>query len=176
MLKGIAVILALAIAGILTYTAMQPDSFTYSRSIVINAPAEKVFPYINDFKSWTSWSPYEKKDLTMKRMYGATTIGEGATYAWDGNDEVGAGRMMITETNEPSRILIRLEFMRPFAAVNSAEFMLRPVDFGTEVSWVMSGPATFVSKIMCLFFDVDAMIGKDFDAGLAELKRVSEAG
>lgn len=176
MLKIIGIVVAVIILGVLVFASTKPDNFTYERKITINAPAEKIFPYINDFKNWLAWSPYEKKDPAMKRTYGATTVGKGASYEWDGNDEIGAGRMDITEVTEPSRIEIRLEFFRPFKAVNTAVFTLQPVAGGTEVSWAMSGEANFISKIMCVFFDVDKMVGNDFEQGLAALKSLSENG
>lgn len=174
MFNTIAVIAVAIVVGILGYAATRPDTFSYERRITINAPAQKIFPYINDFNNWLAWSPYEKKDPAMKRSYGATTIGKGASYEWDGNKDIGAGRMDITDVTEPSHIAIRLEFFRPFKAVNSADFTLLPVAGGTEVRWVMAGQANFISKIMGLFFDMDAMIGKDFEQGLTALKSISE--
>lgn len=176
MLNTILIIIAIVVASILGIAATQPDSFTYERKITINAPPEKIFPHINDFKNWLAWSPYEKKDPAMKRIYGSTTVGKGASYEWDGNKEIGAGRMEILDVTEPSRVTIKLEFFRPFKAVNTAEFKLQPVTGGTEVSWGMSGRAQFISKIMCLFFDMDKMVGNDFEAGLSAMKGISESG
>jgi hypothetical protein len=176
MFRIIIAVIVVVIMGILGVAATKPDTFTYERKITINAPAEKIFPYINDFKNWLAWSPYEKKDPAMKRTYGAATVGKGAGYEWDGNDDIGAGRMDITNVTEPSRIEIRLEFFRPFEAVNTAVFTLSPVAGGTEVSWAMSGEANFISKIMCVFFDVDKMVGNDFEQGLAALKALGESG
>jgi hypothetical protein len=176
MLKIIAIVVLVVIIAILGYAATQPDTFSYERKITIKASAEKIFPFINDFKNWLAWSPYEKKDPGMKRTYSPNTAGKGANYEWDGNKEIGAGRMDITEVAEPSLIKIRLEFFRPFKAVNTAEFTLLPVDGGTEVRWVMSGQNQFISKVMCLFFNMDEMIGKDFEAGLVALKALGEGG
>jgi len=176
MFKIIVIVVLVAVVAILIYAVTQPDTFSYERKIRINAPAEKIFPYINDFKHWLAWSPYEKKDPGMKRSYGATTIGKGASYEWDGNKDIGAGRMDITDVTDPTRIVIRLEFFRPFKTVNSAVFTLQSVAGGTEVRWVMAGPANIVSKIMGLFFDMDKMIGKDFEDGLAALKNLAENG
>jgi len=176
MLKIIAIIVLVVVIAILGYAATRPDTFSYERKIRINAPADKIFPCINDFKNWLAWSPYEKKDPGMKRSYGATTIGKGASYEWDGNKDIGAGRMDITDVTEPTRIVIRLEFFRPFKTVNSAVFTLQPVGGATEVHWMMAGPANIVSKIMGMFFDMDKMIGKDFEDGLTALKALSENG
>ncbi len=167
-------VIVVGIAFILGYVGTRPDTFRYERSVIINTPAEKIFGLINDFNQWKLWSPYEQKDPAMKRTFGAITSGVGGNYAWDGNNEVGAGRMEILESNVPSLIKIKLEFFRPLKAINTAEFTLKKVDSGVEVRWAMYGDANFISKLMGLFFNVDAMVGKDFEQGLSELKRKSE--
>jgi hypothetical protein len=164
----------LAVAGVLGYAATRPDVFQVRRTATITAPPEKIFPLINDFKSWTAWSPYEKKDPAMKRTYGATTTGKGATYAWDGDKNVGSGSMEIMDAPAPSRVTIKLDFKRPFEAHNVADFTLVPVEGGTNVSWSMSGPTPFVGKILHVFVDMDKMVGRDFEAGLANLKTIAE--
>ena len=177
MLKTLAIIGVIAVvvvAGILIYAATKPDSFRVQRTIVINAPPDKVLPLITDFKAWPAWSPYEKKDPAMKRTYGATTAGKGATYAWDGDRNVGSGSMEIMDAPAPSRITIKLDFKRPFEAHNVADFTLVPVEGGTSVSWSMSGPTPFFGKILHAFIDMDKMVGRDFEAGLANLKTLAE--
>ena len=164
----------LAVGGVLVYAATRPDVFQVRRSATITAPPEKIFPLINDFKSWTAWSPYEKKDPAMKRTYGATTAGKGATYAWDGDKNVGSGSMEIMDAPAPSRVTIKLDFKRPFEAHNVADFTLVPVEGGTSVSWSMSGPTPFFGKILHVFVDVDKMVGRDFETGLANLKAMAE--
>ena len=164
----------LAVVGVLAYAATRPDVFQVRRTATIMAPPEKIFPLINDFKSWTAWSPYEKKDPAMKRTYGATSSGKGATYAWDGNKNVGSGSMEIMDAPAPSRITIKLDFKRPIEAHNVADFTLVPVEGGTSVSWSMSGPTPFFGKILHVFVDVDKMVGRDFEAGLANLKAIAE--
>ena len=164
----------LAVAGVLAYAATRPDVFQVRRSTTITAPPEKIFPLITDFKSWTAWSPYEKKDPAMKRTYGATAAGKGATYAWDGDKNVGSGSMEIMDAPAPSRVTIKLGFKRPFEAHNVADFTLVPVEGGTNVSWSMSGPTPFFGKILHVFVDMDKMVGRDFEAGLANLKAIAE--
>lgn len=164
----------LAIGGVLLYAAAQPDVFHVRRTATIMAPPEKIFPLISDFRSWIAWSPYEKKDPAMKRTYGATTVGKGATYAWDGDRNVGAGSMEIMDAPAPSRVTIKLDFRRPFEAHNVADFTLQPVEGGTSVSWSMSGPTPFFGKILHAFIDMDKMVGRDFEAGLASLKAIAE--
>jgi carbon monoxide dehydrogenase subunit G len=170
----IAVIVLVVIAGVLIYATTQPDSFRVERSVAIKAPPEKIFPLIDDLKAWTTWSPYEKKDPAMKRSFGAVTAGKGATYAWEGDSNVGQGRMEIVESAPTGKVQIKLDFIKPFEAHNTAEFTLAPKGDTTSVTWAIYGPMPYVSKVMCLFFDMDTMIGKDFEAGLADLKTAAE--
>lgn len=174
MLKIIGIIIAALIAGVLVLAATKPDSFRVERTTTIQAAPDAIFPLINDFHRWGAWSPYEKKDPAMQRSYAGAESSVGAIYSWDGNKDIGAGRMEIIEATVPTRVVIRLEFLRPFTATNTAEFTLTPGSNGTEVSWVMHGPASFVSKIMQVFFNMDRMIGTDFEAGLAALKSAAE--
>jgi uncharacterized protein YndB with AHSA1/START domain len=170
----VAVILAIAIAAILVLAATKPNTLRVQRAIDIKAPAEKIFPLISDFHQWRSWSPYETKDPAMKRTYSGTDSGKGAAYAWDGNKNVGSGRMEILETSAPQKIVIKLDFFTPFEGHNTAEFTMLPQGNGTHVTWVMYGPANFMSRLIQVFMNLDNMIGKDFEAGLANLKKLTE--
>jgi len=170
----VAVILAIAIAAILVLAATKPNTLRVQRAIDIKAPAEKIFPLISDFHQWRSWSPYETKDPAMKRTYSGTDSGKGAAYAWDGNKNVGSGRMEILETSAPQKIVIKLDFFTPFEGHNTAEFTMLPQGDGTHVTWVMYGPANFMSRLIQVFMNLDNMIGKDFEAGLANLKKLTE--
>src|SRR6202023_950901 len=144
----IAVILAVAIAIVLLLSLTKPNSFTVQRAISIKAPAEKIFPLINDFHQWVAWSPYENKDPAMKRTYSGAESGKGAVYAWDGNSNVGSGRMEILDASAPSKIVIKLDFFKPFEGHNTAEFTMLPQGDATTLVWAMRGPAVFVSKVM----------------------------
>ncbi len=170
----IAVVLAIAIAVVLILAATRPDTFAVQRAAIIKAPPEKIFPLINDFRQWGAWSPYEHKDPAMKRTYSGTPRGTGAVYAWEGDRNVGKGRMEILEASAPSRVAIKLDFFTPFEAHNTAEFTMLPQDDATRVTWRMHGPASFMAKIMHVFINIDNMVGKDFEAGLANLKRLAE--
>jgi hypothetical protein len=170
----IAVVLAIAIAVVLILAASKPATFSVERAINVRAPPEKIFPLINDFHQWVSWSPYENKDPAMKRSYSGAENGEGAVYGWEGNGNVGSGRMEILETSVPSKILIKLDFFKPFEGHNTAEFTMLPQGDATHLSWVMRGPAPFISKLMQVFMNLDRMIGKDFEVGLANLKKLTE--
>jgi uncharacterized protein YndB with AHSA1/START domain len=170
----IVVVILVVIAGILIYAATRPDSFRVQRSVGIKAPPQKIFPLIDDLKAWAGWSPYEKKDPAMKRSFGPITAGKGATYEWEGNKNVGQGRMEILEATPPGKVLIKLDFQKPLEAHNMAEFTLEPKGDTTLATWAIYGPSAFVTKVMGLFIDIDNMIGNDFEAGLADLKAAAE--
>ncbi|MBX3659128.1 MAG: SRPBCC family protein [Ramlibacter sp.] len=174
MLKTIALVLVLLVAGVLIYAATKPDTFRIERSITIKAPPEKVHALISNFDAWAQWSPWEKKDPAMKRTRSGPPSGVGSVYAWDGNKAVGQGRMEITESTVPSRVLIKLDFISPFEAHNMADFTLTPQGDGTRVNWAMVGPSPYISKLMTTFFSMEAMVGPDFEAGLSSLKALAE--
>ena len=173
MLTIVLVIIA-AIAGLLIYAATRPDSFRLERSTAIKAPTEKVHALIDDFHNWPSWSPWENKDPAMKRTYSGAPKGKGTVYDWDGNKNVGLGRMEITDS-APAMIIIKLDFFKPFEAHNTAEFTLAQQGESTQVTWAMYGPSPFMAKLMGLFFNMEKMVGPDFEAGLANLKSAAEA-
>ena len=166
--------IVLAVAVVLVYAASRPDTFRIARSVSIQAPAEKIFPLIDDYRQWPAWSPYEHKDPQMKRTYGATTSGKGATYAWEGDGNVGAGHMAIADSSPPSRVLIKLTMLKPMEAHNDVAFTLEPQGEATRVTWGMQGPVPYLAKIFHVVIDVDKMVGSDFEAGLAKLKAVAE--
>jgi uncharacterized protein YndB with AHSA1/START domain len=170
----IAIILAIAIAIVLVLALTKPNTFAVQRAISIKAPAERIFALINDFHQWGTWSPYENKDPAMKRTYSGAESGKGAVYAWDGNNNVGSGRMEILDTSVPSKIVIKLDFFKPFEGHNTAEFTMLPQGDATYLTWMMHGPAVFISKVMQVFMSLDNMIGKDFEVGLANLKKLTE--
>ena len=174
MLKIIGIIVGAAIVIVLGLAATKPDTFSLQRATTIHAPPEKIFAYINDFHQWSAWSPWEKIDPNMQRTYSGAPRGVGAVYAWSGNSKAGAGRMEIKNVAPPLNAQIALDFTKPFATKNVIEFMIEPRGDSTGVTWVMRGPLPFISKVMTVFFSMDALVGKDFAAGLANLKAVSE--
>ncbi|SRR5258708_27294773 len=173
-LAVIAVVVAVIVAGILIYAATKPDSFTVKRTAAIKAPPERVFALINDLHGWAAWSPYEKKDPAMKRTFGGAAMGKGAIYQWDGNKNVGSGTMEIIEAAQPSKIVLKLDFLKPFEGHNTAEFTMNPAGDNTTVTWAMYGPSSLMFKVMGIFMNMDKMIGDDFAAGLANLQAVAE--
>lgn len=174
MLKKIVIGAVAIVAIILGLAAMQPDSFSVKRTIAIKAPPEKIFVLVNDFHAWGSWSPWEKLDPNMTRTFSGAQHGQGAIYEWTGNDKVGAGRMEVTEQLVPTRVGIKLDFLKPFKSSNTTVFSLDTRGDTTTVTWDMHGPMAFPSKIMSVFSSMDAMIGKDFERGLANMKAVAE--
>jgi uncharacterized protein YndB with AHSA1/START domain len=174
MLKTVLIAVVVVIAGILVFASTRPDSFSVQRTTTVHAPPDKVFALINDFHRWSAWSPWEKLDPEMKRTFGGPDAGVGATKAWTGNSKVGEGRMEILKTAPASKVDIKLDFIKPFEGHNIAEFTLTPQGENTQVLWVMHGPAPFITKLMGVFVSMDTMIGKDFEAGLANMKAVAE--
>ena len=174
MFKIIGIIVALAIVAVLIFAATKPDIFRLQRSATITAPPEKIFAFINDFNRWGAWSPWEKKDPAMKRTFGTTTSGMGAKYAWEGNKDVGQGSMEITESVPSLKVAIKLDFLKPFETSNTVDFTLEPKGDATNVTWRMQGPTPYFAKIIHVFMDMDKMVGKDFEAGLADLKTAAE--
>jgi uncharacterized protein YndB with AHSA1/START domain len=176
MLKTVLLIVTAAIALLLIYAATRPDTFAVERSTTIAAPADKLFPLINDMRQFNSWNPYARKDPAMKAEYSGAAAGPGAVFDFQGNKDVGKGRISITGADEPSRVTMQLDMWEPFEGHNEVNFTLAPDGPGTRVTWAMQGPSAFVTKLMGVFFNMDQMIGKDFDAGLANLKQLAEKG
>ncbi len=174
MLKIIGIIIVFAVAAMLIFAAMQPNSFRVQRSATIKAPSEKVFALINDFHRWEAWSPWEKVDPAVKRNYAGAESGKGAVYAWEGKNEIGQGRMEIIESIPSSKLSVKIEFIKPFAALNTIEFNLAQNGENTTVTQAMFGPSPFISKLMGLFFSMEKMVGGKYEEGLATLKTIAE--
>ena len=173
MLLYILIGLAVVIVGILIVASLKPNTVRYERSAVINASPEKILPHIADFHNWKAWSPWEKKDPGMKRDYSGVPKGVGAKYGWNGNNAVGEGTMEIVETST-NMVKIDMRFVKPFKNDCVVTFHFTPTGNATTVRWAMDGPNLFVGKVMSVFMDMDKLIGKDFEAGLAGLKAVVE--
>lgn len=173
MLKIIVLIVAIGVAIVLLYAASKPDTFHVERSITINAAAETIFPLINDFHAWNEWTPYNKDPAMQKTFSGAEQC-VGAHYAWQGNKEVGKGDISITASLAPKKIEFELNMIEPFEGHNSVVISLNTVGDATTVTWSLTDKQKLIVKVMGLFFDMDKMIGKDFEVGLAKLKVVAE--
>jgi uncharacterized protein YndB with AHSA1/START domain len=175
MLKTVVIVAVVFLIALLGYTATRPDSFRMQRSMLIEAPPEKVFALISDFKQWPAWSPWEKLDPNMKRTHSGAERGVGAAYDWDSPTKAGTGRMEIKQAVPASNVTIQLNFIKPFAAQNTAEFTLQgQANNTTQVTWAMYGPNPYLAKLMQVFISMDSMVGKDFEEGLGNLKRVVE--
>lgn len=174
MLKITALIIVALIAAILLYAATEPDIFRVQRTASIKAPPETIFPHIDDLDRFAAWSPYEKKDPNMKKTGTGPVAGKGAAEAWEGNKDVGSGRIEIVESTPPSKVAMNLNMIKPFEAHNIVEFTLEPNGDATNVTWAMHGKTPYLAKIVHVFFNMDSMVGKDFEAGLANLKAIAE--
>ena len=174
MIKTIAIVVVVLLAALLIYAATKPDSFRIERATTIKAPPEKIFPLINDFHQWEAWSPWEKIDPALKRTYAGADNGKGAVYEWNGNKDIGQGRMEITESTPASKVALRLDFVKPFEAHNTVEFTLVPQGDSTTITQAMYGPSPYMSKLMTIFFSMEKMVGEKYEEGLANLKAIAE--
>jgi len=175
MLMPILIGLAVLIVLFIVIVAMRPSDFRVARSAAIAAPPGQVFPQVNGLRNWEAWNPWGKMDPNCRMTYDGPSAGVGASYAWAGNNKVGAGRNTITESQPDKRVLFRLEFLKPMKATNTAEFTFQPDGDQTMVTWTMSGKNNFVGKAFGLFVDCDKMIGDQFEKGLAQMKSLVEA-
>jgi uncharacterized protein YndB with AHSA1/START domain len=174
MLKTILLIVAAAVAALLIYAATKPDNFRLQRSATIAAPPDKVFALINDLRQFNTWNPFAKMEPNVVMTYDATSAGVGGAYNWKG-DKTGEGRMQITESVPAQRVSAKLDFSKPFEAHNNVDFTVQPQgDKGSTVTWAMHGPMPYLNRVMTIFFDMDKTVGKDFEAGLANLKALAE--
>jgi uncharacterized protein YndB with AHSA1/START domain len=171
---GVGIAIVVLIAAVLIIAATKPDTFRIERSAGMKAPPERIFALINDFHNWSAWSPWEKLDPDLKRTFSGQPSGAGAIYEWEGNKKVGQGRMEIKESSPSRKVTIQLDFLKPFEAHNTAEFTLEPVGDLTNVNWAMHGRQPFMFKVVKLFINMEKLVGKDFETGLANLKAQTE--
>ena len=169
---------ALAVIGahsvaFLIYVAMKSGDFRIERSLAIQAPPETIYPLINDLHKFNSWNPFVLSDPDAKIDYSGPANGSGAAYDWNGKKS-GAGRIQIMTSQPASKVAIQLQFMKPFAATNAAEFTLAPRGATTTVTWAMSCTRHFAHKLMGTIFNMDKMVGGEFAKGLANLKPMAE--
>jgi uncharacterized protein YndB with AHSA1/START domain len=167
-------LIAIGIAVVLGLALTQPSELFVERQANIAAPPAVVFGYINDLHRFTEWSPWQKRDPDMKTSFDGPAAGDGASYSWQGNRNVGSGRLTITNSMPDSKIEMKLEFSEPFVATDHVRFRLTPTGEGTRVSWAMTGTHDFMSKLLAVFIDTDRMVGRDFETGLADLKQLAE--
>ena len=175
MLIKILIALAVIVVVLVSIVALQPSDFRVARSATISAPPPAVFAQVNDFHKWEAWNPWGKIDPAMKQTYEGAPAGVGAIYTWVGNKNVGEGRMTLTESRPSDLIRIKLEFFKPFAGTNIAEFTFKPAGNQTAVTWSMAGKNNFMAKAIHLFMNMDKMIGGQFETGLAQMKLIVEA-
>jgi carbon monoxide dehydrogenase subunit G len=170
----ILIVIAAVIVLFVVVVATRPADFRVTRSTAISAPPAVVFAQVNDFHNWDGWSPWARMDPEMKATYAGPAAGTGAVYSWVGNNKVGEGRMTIMESHPSDLVRIKLEFIKPFAATNTAEFTFQPQGNQTTVTWNMIGKKNFMIKAMGLVMNMDKTIGGQFDQGLSQMKSVAE--
>jgi uncharacterized protein YndB with AHSA1/START domain len=169
-----ALALVLAAVALALFAAFsKPDTFQVERRLLIKAPPDKLWPLVSDLKGFHQWNPFGAKDPGAKLTFSANSSGLGARYAWE-SAVIGVGSMEVTEVKDQQFTRYQLDFLKPFEAHNQAEFALVPAAGGTEVRWTMKGPAPLMSKVMDVVFNMDRMVGTDFEAGLAKLKTLAE--
>ncbi len=172
---NILIVLAVIIVLFLGIVAIQPSDFRIARSANIAAPPDVVFAQVNDFHNWEAWSPWAKLDPAVKNTFEGSSSGTGAKFSWAGNDKVGEGRMTITESHPSDLIRIKLEFLKPWEATSTTEFTFKPEGDQTKATWTMFGERSFMEKAVCLFMNMDKMLGGEFDKGLAQIKAIAES-
>jgi polyketide cyclase/dehydrase/lipid transport protein len=175
MIKKILLGLAVALLALTGFIASRPAAFTVQRSVTMKAAPEYIFPFVNSFYRWADWSPWNDLDPGMKRTYEGPVLGVGSVYAWAGNEKVGEGRMTLEESRKDELVRVKLEFIKPFPATHTTTLTIEPVPEGAVVTWTLEGQRGFMGKAASLFMDMDARMGKDFEAGLARLRMLSEA-
>lgn len=172
----ILILVAIAVVIYIIVAAMQPSDFRVTRTGTISASASAVFAHVNDLQKWDAWSPWAKLDPDAKNTFEGPTSGTGAIMRWAGNNKVGQGSMTITESRPDEFIRFKLEFLKPFAATNTAEFTFNYENNQTTVTWSMYGKNSFMGKAIGLVMNCEKMVGGQFEQGLAALKSVVEAG
>jgi hypothetical protein len=175
MLKKILIGLVAIVAIFAIVVALQPSEYRVTRSTTVSAQAPDVFEQVNDFHNWDAWSPWAKLDPVAKATFEGPPAGQGAVFAWSGNDKIGEGRMTLTESRPAELVRIKIDFVKPFAGTSTSEFTFKPAGNQTAVTWIMSGQNNFIARAMCLFVSMDKMLGGEFEKGLAQMKSVAEA-
>ena len=173
MIPALLVLGAVAIGGFAIRVATRPNVFRVTRKATLPAPPERIYPLIEDLRRWREWSPWEDLDPALERSYSGAESGTGAIYHWKGNKKAGEGRMEIRETDPNRRVVIALDFLKPFAAHNVTTLALAPAPSGTEVVWSMEGPSDITSKMFQSVVNMDRMVGRDFEKGLERLGRLA---
>src|ERR1700758_573844 len=167
-------IVAAVVAAVLIVAARKPDTLRIERSIEIQAPRERIFALIDDFHNWSRWAPEDREDPSIRRTFSGPASGVGAASEWTSEGRAGAGRMAITESVPPERVVVDVHFVKPFAVHNVSTFRLEPVGPSTKVIWTMQGTNVYMLKLMSVLVDMDRMMGEEFESGLRDLKAAAE--
>ena len=173
---SILLILALLLGGLFLYAGLMiPVDFRVTRSTVIQAPATEIFPYLNNHMKMNSWNPWIKMDPNVKLSYSGPPEDVGAIIEWDGNRDVGAGRATITHSTPGYLVRMKMDWFKPMEGTSTVDFSLKQIGESTTVEWIIFGKNNIVLRVMCIFLDIDKMIGGSFESGLSELKKKVEA-
>jgi uncharacterized protein YndB with AHSA1/START domain len=167
-------LIVVVIAAVAAYASTRPDTFRIVRSATIAAPPARIFAIITDFREWPKWSPWQKLDPAMTQTLSGSPSGRGAVQEWTGNAKAGAGRTEITGVVENERVTLQLDMIRPMRARNEVIYTLEPVAGGTRMTWAMTGTQSLPAKVFATVVDFDRLVGKDFEAGLENLKKLVE--
>lgn len=174
MLELVMILAVVAVIFVLM-VSRRPADFQVTRSALMAAPAPLVFEQVNNLKKWDAWSPWAKLDPNARNTFEGPEAGVGAVMRWAGNNKVGEGSMTIVDSLPSELIRFKLEFLKPFKATNTAEFTFKAEGDQTLVTWRMFGSNNFIGKTMSLFMNCDAMVGGQFEQGLAAMKAIVEA-
>ena len=174
MILKIIIAIVVVVVVILAYASSKPDTFRVQRSIIVNAPPEKIFALINDFHKWDSWAPQDQQDPTMHRTYGGPAEGQGAVSEWSGSGSTGKGRMEILESVPPKLVTIKVDFVKPFEAHNTNQFAFEPAEGSTKVTWTLDASNLYMMKVMSIFVNIQKEFGKHMESGLSSLKATAE--
>src|ERR1700681_1648898 len=174
MIKIIALAIVLAVVVFLPYVATQPGEFKITRTRAMKASPEAIFGLINNLRDFNRWNPFAQGDPALKIDYSGPPSGQGATYVWDSTGKSGQGRMEIADSSPSSHVAMRLYSNKPFEAHNQVMFLIEPEGSTTRVTWTMTGRSAFLHKLMGTLFNMDKMVGGEFDKGLTNLKGLAE--
>lgn len=174
-LKFIGIILLLLIAFVLISGLFVPKTYRMEKSILINAPREKVWSNVNSLQKLAAWSPWAVKDPNMKVQFEGKEGAVGSMYKWEGNKNVGAGSQSISRIDVPNQLETKLHFIKPFEGNADAFINLKDSANGTKASWGFQTRYAYPMNVMLLFVNMDEMMGKEYHAGLTKLKRISES-
>ncbi len=155
--------------------ACGPDVTHVERTATYAATAQDVYPHLVDLQKFTEWSPWTEMDPNSKVTFSTPSDGLNATYEWEGNDDVGHGKMTVVKLEKNALVTHKLEFFSPWEGVSETSFIVKPEGDKVSVTWTFDQKNDFMGKVMTTFMDMDDMLGPDYEKGLAKLGEKAEA-